>query len=286
MMFQTVYLTLPSPLPRETYHLPLSTPLSSLPISHCFSSEETYLRTRSSCPLSPSTTLSSLVNQNAPAAHPIELEVCARLRGGKGGFGSQLRAAGGRMSTGKATNVDSCRDLSGRRLGTIKEAQRQADLLESEATLRAQQQAANKAKLEALERKLGITPSEASSSSSSALATRRSPDGLTAGESEEGGKRRVEDVDLEELARKRYKFEDNKFLEESREINENVRSAVNKSLLLKKKKKPAKTDASSTPSSIAASKPSTTSQKEKVETAKKAEKDKLAMPPPPVANVA
>lgn len=28
------------------------------------------------------------------------------------------------MSAGKSTNFDSCRDLSGRRLGTIKEAQR------------------------------------------------------------------------------------------------------------------------------------------------------------------
>ncbi|WVF65741.1 hypothetical protein IAT40_000473 [Kwoniella sp. CBS 6097] len=280
-MYQTVYLTLPSPLPRETYHLPLSTPLSSLPISHSFSLEETYLRTRSSGTLSPSTTLSSLVNPNASSTtHPIELELCARLRGGKGGFGSQLRAAGGRMSTGKATNVDSCRDLSGRRLGTIKEAQRQAELLESEATLKAQQQATNKAKLEALERKLGITPSEASSSSSSGL--RRSPEDKN-GDPDEGGKRRVEDVDLEELARKRYKFEDNKFLEESREINENVRSAVNKSLLLKKKKKPAKTDGTTT---SAAGSSTNSTQKDKVETAKKAEKDKLAMPPPPVANVA
>ncbi|OCF30563.1 hypothetical protein I316_07764 [Kwoniella heveanensis BCC8398] len=279
MMYQTVYLTLPSPLPRETYHLPLSTPLSSLPVPYGLAYQDTYLRTRSSGPLSPLTTLSSLVNQRnaTSSAHPIELEVCARLKGGKGGFGSQLRAAGGRMSTGKATNVDSCRDLSGRRLGTIKEAQRQAELLESEATLRAQTQAANKAKLEALERKLGITPSEASGSG-----LRRSPEEQDGDGAVEGGKRRVEDVDLEDLARKKYKFEDNKFLEESREINENIRSAVNKSLLLKKKKKPVKSDASSTA-------PSTTSaqiQKDKVETAKKAEKDKLAMPPPPVANIA
>ena len=38
--------------------------------------------------------------------------------------------------------------------------------------------------------------------------------------------KRVADVDIEELARKKHKFDDNKFFEESREINENVRSAV------------------------------------------------------------
>ena len=38
--------------------------------------------------------------------------------------------------------------------------------------------------------------------------------------------KRAQDVDIEEIARKRHKFEDNKFLEESREINESVRSAV------------------------------------------------------------
>lgn len=82
---------------------------------------------------------------------------------------------------------------------------RQAELLESEPALRAQAQAAEKAKLEALERKLGINAAESS---------------------EDGSKRKIEDVDLAELARKKHKFEDNKFLEESREINDNVRSAV------------------------------------------------------------
>lgn len=50
--------------------------------------------------------------------------VCLRLRllGGKGGFGSQLRAQGNRMSSKKrAGNYEACRDLSGRRLRTINE---------------------------------------------------------------------------------------------------------------------------------------------------------------------
>ena len=52
----------------------------------------------------------------------VNLRLTPQLLGGKGGFGSQLRAAGGRMSSQKASNNDSCRDLNGRRLSTIKEA--------------------------------------------------------------------------------------------------------------------------------------------------------------------
>lgn len=44
-------------------------------------------------------------------------------------------------------------------------------------------------------------------------------------------------MDLEELARKKHKFDDDKFLEESREIKEGVRNAVGAALLKKKKKK-------------------------------------------------
>ena len=54
----------------------------------------------------------------------VSLRLTPRLRGGKGGFGSQLRAAGGRMSSQKTSNNDSCRDLSGRRLSTVKEAKK------------------------------------------------------------------------------------------------------------------------------------------------------------------
>ncbi|WVO18256.1 hypothetical protein L204_105966 [Cryptococcus depauperatus] len=245
-MSQKVFLSLPAPLVTIQLNLPSSTLLSSIPIPFAFPS---YLRTTSSGPLSPDAQLSSLIHKDVPS-HPITLFVTPRLRGGKGGFGSQLRAAGGRMSSGKSTNMDSCRDLSGRRLGTIKEAKRQAELLESESSLRAQALAADKAKLETLERQLGINASESSG---------------------EGRKRNLGEVDLGELARKKHKFDDHEFLEESREINENVRSAVSKSLLLKKKKAKA---------GKAADKGNG---KEEVKETAKAEKDKLAMPPPPSA---
>ncbi|KIR37870.1 hypothetical protein I307_03858 [Cryptococcus deuterogattii 99/473] len=259
MTIQTVFLIFPSPLNSLQIQLPLTTLISSLPVPSALASTS-YLRTTRSGPLSPCTPLSELIHEDAPN-HPITLHVTPRLLGGKGGFGSQLRAAGGRMSSGKATNVDSCRDLSGRRLGTIKEAQRQAELLESEPALRAQAQAAEKAKLEALERKLGINAAESS---------------------EDGSKRKIEDVDLAELARKKHKFEDNKFLEESREINDNVRSAVSAALLLKKKKKKEK-EAKTGGGEKGKEKVVVD---EKAEQVKKAEKDRLDMPPPVTAGAA
>jgi hypothetical protein len=47
-----------------------------------------------------------------------------RLLGGKGGFGSMLRAQGGRMASQKTTNFEACRDLTGRRLKTVNEAKK------------------------------------------------------------------------------------------------------------------------------------------------------------------
>ena len=69
----------------------------------------------------PDTPVASLLDNGGDL---VTLRLIPRLRGGKGGFGSQLRAAGGRMSSQKTSNNDSCRDLSGRRLSTIKEAKR------------------------------------------------------------------------------------------------------------------------------------------------------------------
>ena len=60
----------------------------------------------------------------AISSNIVSLRLFPRLLGGKGGFGSQLRAAGGRMSSQKTNNNDSCRDLTGRRLSTIKEAKK------------------------------------------------------------------------------------------------------------------------------------------------------------------
>ncbi|GAB7362625.1 hypothetical protein MBLNU230_g2937t1 [Neophaeotheca triangularis] len=77
--------------------------------------------------------ISTLLQDEQTTLLPLRLS--ARLCGGKGGFGSQLRAAGGRMSSKKnrdrnAGNPNgSNRNLDGRRLRTVDEAKRLADYL-------------------------------------------------------------------------------------------------------------------------------------------------------------
>lgn len=129
---------------------------------------------------------------------------------------------------------------------------RQAELMESVPTLKAKASAEEKARLEALERKLGVSSTDIDSAP---------------GE----GSKRLAEVDLDELARKKHKFDDNKFIEESREINENVRSAVGAALLKKRKKKAAAAG---------------TGAAKTVAAAKKVEKDAAKMPPPKVGTTA
>ncbi|KAI9090984.1 Sde2 N-terminal domain-containing protein [Phlyctochytrium arcticum] len=57
-------------------------------------------------------------------SHPAEFNLLLRLPGGKGGFGSMLRAQGGKMASQKTTNFEACRDLQGRRLKTVNDAKR------------------------------------------------------------------------------------------------------------------------------------------------------------------
>ncbi|CAG7849078.1 SubName: Full=Uncharacterized protein {ECO:0000313/EMBL:CCA67071.1} [Serendipita indica DSM 11827] len=135
----------------------------------------------------------------------VSFRLSPSLLGGKGGFGSQLRAAGGRMSSQKTSNNDSCRDLSGRRLSTLKEAKKLAAYIENEPARRKAAQDQQKAKLEKLEKQLGITPGG-------------SKDGQPA---HAGMKRRLDDTE---------------FLEESQELVDNVKSAVVEGLLKKRKK--------------------------------------------------
>jgi hypothetical protein len=133
------------------------------------------------------------------------------------------------MSSQKTSNNDSCRDLSGRRLSTIKEAKkyalivlicsssnfnvfifRLAEYLEGEPARKRAAADAQKVKLEALEKKLGITPS------------------ISAGDDEpKASTSKLNDGSLPEpLAGKKHRFDDTEYLEQSREIVDGVKSAV------------------------------------------------------------
>jgi len=123
------------------------------------------------------------------------------------------------MSSQKTSNNDSCRDLSGRRLNTIKEAKKLVEYLESEPERLKAKADAQKAKLEALERKLGIEPPSKTAAP-------------VAGPSKTSGS--AEDPPV--LAGRKHRFDDTEYLEQSRDLVDGVKSAVSAALLKKKKK--------------------------------------------------
>lgn len=122
--FTNLLITSYSPFPTISLLLPSSTSLNTLTsILEPLFPTSIYLSS-SSRVLSLSSTLASSHRQDSHSRNVLSISVNPRMRGGKGGFASQLRAQGGRMSSNKATNNDSCRDLNGRRLSTIKEAKK------------------------------------------------------------------------------------------------------------------------------------------------------------------
>ncbi|XP_053568594.1 splicing regulator SDE2 [Bombina bombina] len=72
-----------------------------------------------------------------------------RLRGGKGGFGSMLRALGAQIE--KTTNREACRDLSGRRLRDVNHEKAMAEWIKKQAEREAEKE---QRRIERLQRKL------------------------------------------------------------------------------------------------------------------------------------
>uniref|UniRef100_W5L2K6 SDE2 telomere maintenance homolog (S. pombe) n=1 Tax=Astyanax mexicanus TaxID=7994 RepID=W5L2K6_ASTMX len=81
----------------------------------------------------------------AGAVYRLELRLC----GGKGGFGSMLRALGAQIE--KTTNREACRDLSGRRLRDVNHEKEMADWLKKQADREAEKE---QRRLERIQRKL------------------------------------------------------------------------------------------------------------------------------------
>ncbi|KAK0554755.1 hypothetical protein OC845_000577 [Tilletia horrida] len=214
--------------------------------------------------------------RNAAAQMDI-LRLHPRLPGGKGGFGSMLRAAGGKMTANKGqNNTDSCRDLSGRRLSVMKEAKALAIYIENEpARLKALNEAQQK-KYAKLERMLGRQPKAAADFEEAA---RRLAD------AEENGDEDVDDSDDNPRGegsstgqtrggigakdskvptsapnsagvKRKERLEDQEYVEQSREIVENVRSAVASAMMKKRKK--AKTGVAASPATAAVKAPAPT----------------------------
>jgi len=94
--------------------------------------------------------LSDCSNQLIFDRHDIPLVLVPRLLGGKGGFGSMLRAIGAQIE--KTTNREACRDLSGRRLRDINEEQRVKKWFAKQKEREQEKEEMKKKKLEKLRR--------------------------------------------------------------------------------------------------------------------------------------
>ncbi|XP_056136025.1 splicing regulator SDE2 [Lampris incognitus] len=90
-----------------------------------------------------------LSHQNDPLQDGAIYRLEPRLCGGKGGFGSMLRALGAQIE--KTTNREACRDLSGRRLRDVNHEKEMAEWLKKQAEREAEKE---QRRLERLQRKL------------------------------------------------------------------------------------------------------------------------------------
>lgn len=123
---------------------------------------------------------------------------------------------------------------------------RLAEYLESEPERQAARAKAQKAKLEALEKKLGLNNGEGASTSASAPFT-------------------TENIVEHVIAGKKHKFDDHEYFDQTKELSENAKSAVASGFLKKRKNKKQKLSPSPT---------------EEAQVAEKAEEKKeLALPP-------
>ncbi|KAF9099009.1 hypothetical protein BGX27_000697 [Mortierella sp. AM989] len=143
-----------------------------------------------------STNVNSDIEQQQHAIKCFGLSM--RMSGGKGGFGSMLRAQGGRMSSQKSTNTDACRDLSGRRIKTVNDAKNQYYINQIAPP---------------------VTPYRMAE--------------YVQGESErtkakkENLKRKIEEkMEIADRPTRKHRFEDSKFFDEAEEQVEEVKSAV------------------------------------------------------------
>ncbi|KAI9738508.1 MAG: hypothetical protein M1818_005405 [Claussenomyces sp. TS43310] len=122
----------------------------------------------------------------------LSLRLSFPLCGGKGGFGSQLRAAGGRMSSkrkrNQAENNGSSRNLDGRRLRTVTEAKALAEYLAIKPEMEKRQKEQRRARWEQVVEKAERREEEIKSGSKGKL------DGRWVEDKEEAGERTREAV--------------------------------------------------------------------------------------------
>lgn len=200
------------------------------------------LTTRGGREVTPTTRIDAL----SDGTH-ISLEVRMRHCGGKGGFGNQLRAAGARMAN-KNGNVDSCRDLNGRRLSTIKEAQRLAEYMAQAPERQKALDEAQAKKYAKLEKMLGRQPKSAKDFEVAAEKLDDAGEHLGTDDAADA----PPEAGPSRAPKRKARIDDHEYVEQSREIVDNVRSAVALAMKKKKKKASSKAPATTAPSAVEA----------------------------------
>lgn len=116
--------------------------------------KSTYISLKSGRLLYPTDTVRDLLNEYGPDYSFLDLRLNGCLCGGKGGFGSMLKAQGTKMSRKKNKNTkeytDSLRNLDGVRLKTIRQAKELHAHLESAPSREKEAVEKKKAKLKAI----------------------------------------------------------------------------------------------------------------------------------------
>lgn len=134
-----------------------------------------------------------------------------RLCGGKGGFGSMLRAIGAQIE--KTTNREACRDLSGRRLRDINQEQRLKNWIAQQAEREREAQERKRKKLERLCREPKHEFSEENYDQQRANLTENISDSVEQGFKASTSKRKPEET--EEEPSKKQKVENDPTKEEN-----------------------------------------------------------------------
>lgn len=103
---------------------------------------------------------SSCSLQSISLRNNSHIDILIPLLGGKGGFGSLLRAIGAQIE--KTTNRDACRDLSGRRLRDVKREDELKKLIALQEKLQEERKRRKKEKLEKLKKKIEVSSTSTS----------------------------------------------------------------------------------------------------------------------------
>lgn len=92
------------------------------------------------------------IQSNSIIQNGQEIQICPTVLGGKGGFGSLLRAFGKQMQ--QSTNREACRDLTGRRIRHVKNEEKLKEFMQNQEEIAREKEEKKQEKIEKKKQKL------------------------------------------------------------------------------------------------------------------------------------